>query len=150
MIGSSNDETNFPQKLLLTDTQVSKTRKAFANGSSTNIKFSKPHLSKMIQSGGILGDLFGAIPQVMFLAGKEELKKGISLAQKLAIAIAGKAREYHINKRINELNKKFTSSKGSGITLTDNEIKYIIKVIKSLENTGILLKGTTRKITSQE
>ena len=37
---------------------------------------------------------------------------------------------------------------GAGITLTDNEIKDIIKVIKSLEKRGILLKGTTRKITS--
>ena len=36
-----------------------------------------------------------------------------------------------------------------GITLTDNEIKDI-KVIKSLENRGILLKLTTGKITSQE
>ena len=27
LIGSSNDETNFPHKLLLTDTQVSKIRK---------------------------------------------------------------------------------------------------------------------------
>ena len=39
---------------------------------------------------------------------------------------------------------------GAGITRTDNEIKDIIKVIKSLENRGILLKGTNRKITSQE
>ena len=29
-------------------------------------------------------------------------------------------------------------------------MKYIIKVIKSLENRGILLKATTRKITIQE
>ena len=28
LIGNSNDETNFPHKLLLTDTQVSKIRKA--------------------------------------------------------------------------------------------------------------------------
>ena len=37
---------------------------------------------------------------------------------------------------------------GGGITLTDNEIKDIIKVIKSLENRGILLlqkNGTTKK-----
>ena len=39
---------------------------------------------------------------------------------------------------------------GAGITLTDNQIKDIIKVIKSLENRVILLKETTRKITSQE
>ena len=38
---------------------------------------------------------------------------------------------------------------GGGITLTDNEIKDI-KVTKSLENRGILLKRTTGKITSQE
>ena len=39
---------------------------------------------------------------------------------------------------------------GSGITLTNNEIKDIMKVIKSLENRKILLKVTTRKLTSQE
>ena len=32
----------------------------------------------------------------------------------------------------------------------DNKIKGIMKVIKSLENRGILLKGTTRKIIKQE
>ena len=34
--------------------------------------------------------------------------------------------------------------------LTKKEIKYIIKVIRSFENREILLKRTTRKITSQE
>ena len=38
MIGHSKGENNFPHKLLLTDTQVSRPRKAFANGSSANIK----------------------------------------------------------------------------------------------------------------
>ena len=52
LIGHSNDETNFPYKLLLTDTEVSKIRKAFANDSLANVKFSKTQLSKMIQSGG--------------------------------------------------------------------------------------------------
>ena len=41
LIGNFNDETIFLHKLLLTDTQVSILRKAFANGSSTNIKFKK-------------------------------------------------------------------------------------------------------------
>ena len=43
--------------------------------------------------------------------------------------------------------KKFSVT---GITLTNNEIKDIMKVVKSLENREILLKGTTTKITSQE
>ena len=49
--GDSNDENNFPQKLLLTNTQVSKLLKAFENGSSVNIKLSKPQLHKIGQAG---------------------------------------------------------------------------------------------------
>ena len=52
--GDSNDANNFPHKLLLT-TQVSKIRKAFANGWSANIKFSKTHLAKIVYWGGFLG-----------------------------------------------------------------------------------------------
>ena len=39
-VGDSNDENNFLHKLLLTNAQVSMFRKAFANGSPTNIKLS--------------------------------------------------------------------------------------------------------------
>ena len=41
LIGTCNDETNFQHKLLWTNIQVSKICKAFANGLSANIKFSK-------------------------------------------------------------------------------------------------------------
>ena len=90
LIGNSDDETNFSHKLLLTDTQASKIVTAFANGSSANTKFSKTYLSKMIQSGWILGELLVAI--------------------KLASKLAEKA-EYYINKGTNELNKKIKSVK---------------------------------------
>ena len=43
------EETNFPHKFLLINAQVLRTGKAFENGSSTNIKFSKTQLSKIIQ-----------------------------------------------------------------------------------------------------
>ena len=46
VIGDSNDETNFPHKLLLTDTHIFRLRKVFANGSSANMKLSKTQLSK--------------------------------------------------------------------------------------------------------
>ena len=39
---------------------------------------------------------------------------------------------------------------GAGINVTKIEVKDIMKVIKSLENRGVLLKGTARKVTSQE
>ena len=64
MIGDSNDKTNFPHELLLTDRQVSSIRKAFANNSSVDIKFSKTQLSKMIQSGGFLSKLLGPLLKI--------------------------------------------------------------------------------------
>ena len=66
---------NFSHKLLLTNTEVSKIRKAFANGLSANIKFSKTQLPKMIQSGGILGELLVALPYATIKAGTQELIK---------------------------------------------------------------------------
>ena len=41
MIGNSRNETNFPQKLLLTDGQVASLHKAFENHLSANIKLSR-------------------------------------------------------------------------------------------------------------
>ena len=41
MIGNSDDEANFPHKLLLTNRQFANLRKAFANHTSTDIKLSK-------------------------------------------------------------------------------------------------------------
>ena len=61
MVGNSNDNTNFPHELLLTNRQVENICKAFANHSSTDIKLSKTQLSKMIQSGGFLGNLLGKL-----------------------------------------------------------------------------------------
>ena len=59
MVGDSNDNTNFPHELLLTNRQVANICKAFAKNMSTDIKLSKTQLSKMIQSGGFLGNLLG-------------------------------------------------------------------------------------------
>ena len=48
------------------------------------------------------------------------------------------------------IGKKTKEEFGSGITLRNNDMKDIMKVVKSLENRGILLKGTTTKISSQK
>ena len=61
VVGESNDENNFPYKLLLTNTQVSMLHEGFANGSPANIKLSKSHLSKIEQSGGFLGRFLGPL-----------------------------------------------------------------------------------------
>ena len=68
---------NFPHKLLLTDRQVSNIRKAFADNSSADIKFSKTQLSKMMQSGGFLEKLLGPL-----------LKTGLPLIKNVITSLA--------------------------------------------------------------
>ena len=53
MVGKSNNETNFPHKLLLTNRQILNFRKAFNNHTSADIKFLKAQLLKM-EKGGFL------------------------------------------------------------------------------------------------
>ena len=52
VVSDSKDETNLPHNLLLTNTQVSKLCKAFADNSLADIKLSKTKLHKIGQSGG--------------------------------------------------------------------------------------------------
>ena len=53
MVGNSDDEANFPHKLLLTNRQTLSLRKAFDNHTSLDIKLLKTQLTKM-QKGGFL------------------------------------------------------------------------------------------------
>ena len=62
-IGHSNDNFNFPNKLLLTDKQVLMLCKAFVRNSAANIKLSKTQISKIVQLEGFLGRLFGQLLQ---------------------------------------------------------------------------------------
>ena len=55
-----------------------------------------------------------------------------------------------MNKGTSKVNKELKTSEGLVITLINNEIKDIIKVIRSLENRGLLLKGTTKKNITNE
>ena len=59
VVGDSRDENNFPHKLSLASTQIPKILKAFANGSSANIKLSKTQFRKIGQLEGFLGRLLG-------------------------------------------------------------------------------------------
>ena len=78
--GNSNNENNFPHKLLLADTQVSKLRKTFVNNSSANIKLSKTQMYKIGPSGGFLGKLSGPL-----------LKSGLSLMKNVLKSLAKSA-----------------------------------------------------------
>ena len=117
MIRNSNDETNFPHKLLLTDTQVSKICEPFVNGSSANIKCSKTQLSEMIQSGGFnILDLMNPAKAMNKIDNKvKDLFNKVALDKIYkVIKIADVYR-----KIVSDFKRFF----GTEITLTKNEIK---------------------------
>ena len=74
MIGNSDNETNFPHKLLLTNRQVANLRRAFTKYLSTDIKFPETQLTKMIQSRGFLGRLLGPLLKTGLLLMKNVIK----------------------------------------------------------------------------
>ena len=55
------DENNLRHELLLTTRQKTKIRNAFNNNMSTDIKFSKAQITKIIQSGRFLGSLLSKL-----------------------------------------------------------------------------------------
>ena len=59
IIGNSTNDTNFPHRSLLANTQVSRLLKVFAYNASGNLKLSKTQLHKIRQSGGYLDRLLG-------------------------------------------------------------------------------------------
>ena len=142
MVGNSNDNTNFPHELLLTNRQVANIRKAFANHSSTDIKLSKTQLSKMIQSGGFLGKLLGPLVKTGLPIIKSVIKPlAKSVLIPLGLIAAASAADAGIHKKI----------LGSGhnntiLIISNDEMDNILKIVKSLEDSGILLKGVSETI----
>ena len=101
MVSNSNDNTNFPHELLLTNRQVANIRKAFANHSSINIKLSKTQLSKMIQSGGFLGKLLGPLLKTGLPLMKSVIKPlAKSVLIPLGLTAAADAADAGIHKKI--------------------------------------------------
>ena len=136
-----DNETNFPHKLLLTNKQVSNLHKAFVNHSSTDIKLSKAQLSKMIQSGGFLGRLLGPLLKTGPPLIKNVIKPlAKSVLIPLGLAAAASAADEGIHKKI----------LGSGnitLIISNNEMEDI-KIIKSLEDSGLLIEGVTKTVQS--
>ena len=98
--GNSNDETNFLHKLLLTNTQISRLRKSFANISSANWKLSKTQLHKIEKSGGFLGRFVGPLLRTALPLFKNFLKPlAKSALIQLGLTAAASARDAAIQKK---------------------------------------------------
>ena len=146
MIG--DNETNFHHKLLLTNRQVASLRKTFANFLSVNIKLSKAQLSKMIQSRGFLGRLLGRLLKAGLPLIKNEIKPlAKSVIIPLGLTAAASAADAGIHKKI--LGSGHNHPSSTTLTISNNEMEDIIRIAKSLEDSGLLLKGVTETVQNE-
>ena len=127
----SKDER--PHKLLLTTRQNTKLRNAVNNNSATDIKLSKVQIKKIIQSGGFLGKLLSKLAGPLM---KVALPLAKNVLAPLGVTAAMSAIDRSIQKKIH----------GSGVKLIieQEDMNDIMKIIKALENPGILLKGVSK------
>ena len=136
MVVNSNDNTNFPHELLLTNRQVENIRKAFANHSSTDIKLLKTQLSKMIQSGGFLGNLLSKLAGPLM---KVAMPLAKNVLAPLGLTVAMSAIDGSIK-------KKMLGSGTTTLIISNDEMNDILKIVKSLEDSSVLLKGVSETI----
>ena len=143
VVGDSNDESNFPHKLLLTNTQVSKLRKTFPNNSSANKKLSKTQLHKIEQSAGFLGRLLGPLLKTgLPLIGSvlKPLAKNVLIP--LGLTAAASATDAAIP-------KKMFGSGTTTLIISNEEKNDIIKLVKPLEESGLLIKDVSETIKNE-
>ena len=138
MVGNSDDETNFPHKLLVTNRQTLSLRKAFNNHTSANIKFSKAQLTKM-QKGGFLKFLMPLLK-----SGLPLLKSVVKPIGMLGSTAAASATDVAINKK-----NIFGSGNHTRLIISNNDIQDLLKIVKSLEDSGILLNGFTEAVKNE-
>ena len=137
MIGNSDDEANFQHKLLLTNRQVANIRKAFANHTSSDIKLSKTQLTKM-QKGGFLRFL-----APLLKSGLPLLKSVIKPLGMLGLTAAGSATDAAINKKV------LGSWSHTTLIISNDDMQDLLKKVKSLEESGLVLDGITETLKNE-
>ena len=121
---SGDNETNFPNTLLLTNRQVSNLSKDFARKSSTDGKLSKTQLSKMIQSG-FLGRFLGPLLKT----GLPLIKNTIKLLAKrvlipLGLTSAASAADARIHKKILASGNHASRNNTATLIISNDEMVY--------------------------
>ena len=138
----NKDET--PHELLLTKRQNTELRNAVNNNSATDIKLSKTQIKKIIQSGGFLGKLLSKLTGALM---KVALPLAKNVLAPLGLTAAMSAIDGSIQKKIHGLG----ATKGAGVKLIieQGDMNDIMKIVKALENSGILLKGVSKAIKNE-
>ena len=138
-LGIKNFNKNeHPHELLLTIRQDNKLRNAISNNLTTDIKLSKAQIKKIIQSGGFLGKLLSKLAGPL-------MKVALPLA-KIVLAPLGLAASMST---IDESIQKKIHGSGVKLIIEQKDMKDIMKIIKALENSGILSKGVSKTIKNE-
>ena len=133
-----------PHESLLTTRQNTKLRNAVNNNSATDIKLSKAQIKKLIQSGGFLGNLLSKLAGPLM---KVALPLAKNVLAPLGLTAAMSAIDGSIQKKIHGSG----ATKGAAVKLIieQGDMNDIMKIIKALENSGILLKGVSKAIKNE-
>ena len=143
MIGNSDDKINFQHELSLTNRQAANLREAFANNSSSDIKVSKNQLSNTLQSEGFLGRRIDPLLKPGLPLMKNLMKP---LAKSVLIPIGLSAASPAAD---SEIHKKILRSGTTTLIISNDETEDIIDIVKSLEDSGLLLKGVSETIENE-
>ena len=133
-----------PHELLLTTRQNTKLRNAYNNDSATDIKLSKTQIKKIIQSGGLLGNLLSKLAGPLM---KVALPLAKNVLAPLGLTAAMSAIDGSIQKKIHA--SGVTKRAGVKLIIEHEDMNDIMKIIKALENSGILLKGVSKPIKNE-
>ena len=134
-----------PHELLLTTRQNTKLRNAVNNNNSaTDIKLSKTQIKKIILPGGFLGKLLSKLAGPL-------MKVALPLAKNILAPLGLTAAMSSIDGSIQKKIHGSGATKGAGVKLIieQEDMNDIIKIIKALENSGILLKGVSKAIKNE-
>ena len=112
----------------------------------------------MIQSGGFLGRLLGPLLKTGLPLIKNVIKPlAKSVLIPLGLTAAASAPDAGIHKKILISGRRHSSSSAfphhpssTALTISKDEIKDIIRVVKSLEKSGLLLKGVSKTIQNED
>ena len=126
MIGSANDEISFP-----------------VNNFKIKFKFPKSKICKTIELGRFLGKLLGWLLKIALLSVKIVLKspakrllKLLRLTTTSSVADAG-------------FRKKMFGPGTKSLVISNEEVKYIMEIVKSLESSGLLIKSVIKTIKNE-
>ena len=130
-----------PHELFLTTRQKTKIRNTFAKNVSTDIKLSKAQISKIIQSGGSFGSWLANFEK------KTLTNVAIPLARDNLSRLVSNLISNTITNFERKISGKGAVRAGKAFTLFIlNDINNIIKNIKSLEDSGVLIDGVTETV----